>query len=558
MKTCEQILEALSGLAEEVLDRTEADEIRAHLHGCAECAAAWKRQVLIGRYFRETDLADQADRPDYFWAKQRKHILDEVGFGTTPSEKTTLPRRRVAGFIFAAAAAGILVVGAWAIFRPAPPTRVDPGIAKDNRTPPPIPPKDGDVTARPPDLAPKPDVDHVVDLTPPQDQGPQDPEPAKPEPPKNPVAKQDPTPAPKDPAPKDRENPEKKDDTVVKEPPKQPPAEPVLAKLPPGHARYSVKLSQEQADILLPVGNESKVPVLKRDSLEQVLAVLKVARARLDEMTELARQDSKEDLPEIVDAYAALVGEGAAPIIARLKNANQHPGPAYKELALQSKEFEAMPESVKAAIRPAFQACEWARSGIAKRQPRTCAKPVLGALLRARECVALLEMKAVISSRTVWAFSVLDRRQDELLDHAEKGRKAEAEVACQNYELFLNSSVLMLDGLDAKDAGHPLSLAKGMMRPQIEKFRKFTGPADILEIVQRARNLLFARCQKVDEIQARLVKGPNPPEKPEKKDPPPPPPAPPATPPSPPPPPFGEPAPPPPPPPPPSEGFPPK
>ena len=96
MKTCEQILEALAGLAEGVLDRTEADELKAHFTGCPECAAAWKRQVVIGRYFRETDLADSADRPDYFWAKQRKHVLDEVGLGTTPIEKTALPRRRVA------------------------------------------------------------------------------------------------------------------------------------------------------------------------------------------------------------------------------------------------------------------------------------------------------------------------------------------------------------------------------------------------------------------------------------------------------------------------------
>ncbi|HTF57166.1 MAG TPA: zf-HC2 domain-containing protein [Planctomycetota bacterium] len=90
MKTCEQILEALSDLAEGVLDRTEAEELRAHIHGCAECAAAWKRQILIGRYFRETDLADLADRPDYFWAKQRKHVLDEVGFGTTPIKRWPL------------------------------------------------------------------------------------------------------------------------------------------------------------------------------------------------------------------------------------------------------------------------------------------------------------------------------------------------------------------------------------------------------------------------------------------------------------------------------------
>jgi len=318
-----------------------------------------------------------------------------------------------------------------------------------------------------------------------------------------------------------------------------------------------VKLSQEQADILLPVGNESKVPVLKRDSIEQVMAILtKAARPRLEEMIDLARGDSKEELAEIVDAYAVLVGEGAAPIIARLKNANQHPGAAYKELALQSKEFEAMPENVKAAIRPALQACEWARSGIAKRQPRTCAKPVLGALLRARECVALLEMKAVVANRTIWAFSVVDRREDELLEHAEKGRKAETEVAFQSYELLLASTVQMLVGLDAKDAGHPLSLAKGMMRPQIEKFRKFTGPTEIALIVQKGRDVLFKAWQKVDELQGQLFgKGPNPPEKPDKKDPPPPPPPPPPTPPSPPPPPFGEPAPPPPPPAPPPSGF---
>ena len=568
MKTCEQILEALSDLAEGVLDRTEAEELRAHIHGCAECAAAWKRQILIGRYFRETDLADLADRPDYFWAKQRKHVLDEVGFGTTPIEKVAPSRRRVAGLVFAAAAAGFLVVGAWAIFRPAPPP-VNSGIAKEKPAPPPMPKFEPE--ARPLDLS-RPDVTKEVEITPqtgelPQDQTvePVNPPPPKPqpEPPKKDIAKPDKPVAPKDPAPKDPVDPGKKDDdtaqgTRPKEPPKEPPAEPVLARVLPGHRLYSVKLSQEQADILLPRGGESKVPILKRDSLEQVMAILKgAARDRLDEIMELAKQDAKQDLPEIVDAYAALVGEGAGPIIARLVNANQHPGPAFRELALHQKDLEALPEGVKSAIRPALFACEWARKNRGIQQPPTAKIRATGAYLRAVELVALLtEKKPGISNRTLWALSVLDRRQDELLEHDEKGRKEEAEIALRGYGVILDSTVYMLDCLDAKDAAHPLSLAKNMLRVQYDKFRKFSGPAEVNEVITKALAMLLAQRQRVDDIAARLLgRGANTPEKPEKKDPPPPPPAPPATPPAPPAPPFGEPMPPPPPPPPPPKGF---
>jgi hypothetical protein len=563
MKTCEEILEALPALAEEVLDGAEAAEIRAHLAGCPECAAAWKRHILIGRHFRETDLAV---RHDYVWMRMRKLILDQSGFGTQRILKSAQPRRRALGLAIAGVAASLVVVGAYALIANSGSGSARTDLVKGQRKAPPAPPKI-DPDAKPPSFEDRV-VERTVEITPPKDEGPQDEEPKdrvveKAPPPPTPdkkdvvVKTQDPKPE-KDPVVND---PPKKEETVAKDPPKSPsknppvaPEPPTLASLLPGDPRYAVKLAHEQADILLPLESESKQPVLKRDSREQVRAVLRSARSRLLEMRDLALKNPKADVSEFVDAYAVLVGEGAGPIIFRLANANQS-SEADRELREHSGLLEAMPEALKPALKPALAACDFARSHRgAILQPRTCRAPTSGAFLRARETVALLEAKPGISNRTFWAFELLKRRQGELLTHARGGRKAEAESAYEGYERLLTTAVLMLEWIDPKNSAQPLSFAKNEMRAQVDSFRRFAAPAELRDLINKGRDLASAQRQKINEIEAQLAKGPKTPEKPpEKKEPEPPPKDPPKEPP-PPKPPFGE-TPPPSPPPPPQPPF---
>ena len=535
MMTCEQIIEALPALAEETLGAAEAAEIRAHFAGCAECAAAWKRQILIGRHFRETDLAV---RHDYVWMRMRKSILDQSGFGTQRILKSARPRRRALGIAVAGVAASLLVVGAYALI--SNPRGGSPGIVKDKPKAPPAPQKI-DPETKPPSFEEKV-VDRTEEITPPKNEGPQDQEPKdrvvdNPQPPapekKVEVVK---TPEPKPDKGPVAQDPPKKGDTIPKDLPKTPvkdppaaPEPPALASLLPGDARYPAKLAKEHADILLPLDAESKQPVLKRDSREQVKAILQSARARLVEIRELALKNPKGDVSEFVDAYAVLVGEGAAPIIYHLVKANQT-SEADRELRQHAEMFEAMADEAKAALKPAIAACETARShryGI--RQPRTSRSPTSGALKRAVETVALLEEKPTIANRTSWAFWVLNSRQEDVLSHARAGRKVEAEAAYEGYEGLLNTAVLMLEWIDPKNSAQPLSLAKKDLRAQHDKFRRFNAPPELRDLIGKAVTLTADHGKKIGEIEAMLAKGPKTPEKPPEKkpetppDPPPPP-----------------------------------
>ena len=520
MMTCEQFIEALPALAEETLDAAEAAEIRAHFAGCPECAAAWKRQILIGRHFRETDLAV---RHDYVWMRMRKSILDQSGFGTQRILKSARPRRRALGIAVAGVAASLLVVGAYALI--SNPRGGSPDIVKDKPKAPTAPPKI-DQETKPPSFEERV-VDRTEEITPPKDEGPQDQEPKdrvveNPQPPPAPEKKIDVVKAP-DPKPdKDpvAQDPPKKDDTVSKPPPKEtpkgPPAAPeppALANLLPGDARFAAKLAKEHADILLPMDAESKQPVLKRDSREQVRVILQSARARLVEIRELALKNPKGDVSELVDAYAVLVGEAAAPIIFRLANANQS-SEADRELRQHNELFEAMPEAVMPSLKPAILACDWARGRVAKRQKRTCRAPTSGALKRAVEVVALLEEKPTIANRTSWAFWVLNSRQEDVLKHARAGAKVEAEAAYEGYEGLLNAAVLMLEWIDPKSSAQPLSLAKKELRAQNDKFLKFTASPEMRDLIEKARTLTADHGKKIGEIEAMLAKAPKTPEKP--------------------------------------------
>jgi hypothetical protein len=261
MKTCDQVAELLPALAEDVLAAAEAEEVRAHLATCAACAESWRFQELISRHFRETDLAE---KPDYFWTKQRKHILQEVGFGTSRFEKAQPARRRVAGLAFAAVAAALLVAIAFAILKPGAPSTNGGHTVRGPKS---------DGTKGTPIVRPAPDETPKTPEAPPKnDEVVEGPAPKGPEaPPKdNPVVdQQQPPPGPEKEKPQEgivKPAPVKpKDDKTPKEPPKEPPAAPKPEELVilPGNPRYSGRLAKEQVEILIPLTADLKSPMVK-------------------------------------------------------------------------------------------------------------------------------------------------------------------------------------------------------------------------------------------------------------------------------------------------------
>jgi hypothetical protein len=527
MKTCEQFAELLPALAEDCLGSAEAEEVRLHVAGCAECAESWKTQELISRHFRETDLAD---KPDYFWTKQRKHILNEVGLGTSRIEMAAAPRRLVPKWAVAAAAALLVAVGTIALLKKPEPGQADPRPVVDRPKDPVTPPIVKDETPKAPAVPePAPNNEGVAQNDPPK-------EPEK-QPEKDPVVKEDPK---KQEPPKEKPKeelvqkpPAPKKPTTTGDKPKEEPAAPKPEEVAilPGHPRYPVRLAQEQIDILLPV-DEAKVPVIKeRDNNVQVAAVLKAARARLDDARGMLEKNAKADVTEQVDAYAILVGEGVGSVLYR--SALERSFPSVKpELRAQLALLEAYSEDLrKGVFAPAIQACNAALQTKVRRHYAK-SKDDSGALASARETVLLLINPAkpadIVVLRTRVGFATVGRNVTAMLEDARLGRLPQVEAYYEAYQKLVDGQVRMLEMLEDKESDRLCAMARVDLTTHWTRFRGFRGPEPVKGVADRAADWTADIIKRLSELESFFQgKGQRPPKRepgPGKEpDPPPPP-----------------------------------
>lgn len=547
MKTCEQVAELLPALAEDILASAEAEEVRAHIAGCAACAESWRLQELISRHFRETDLAD---KPDYYWAKQRKHILDQVGLGTARFEKADSPRRPVIRVGLAAAAAVLLAVGAFTLFRKSDTIPANGTIVREPKRD--LPRETPIVKEEPKPETPEapPKKDEVVEAQ------------AQPDaaPPENPVVEND----------KKKIEPKKVDSkpdiakdkpgTTSKSPPKEGPVAPKIEEvaLLPGHARYAVRLAEEQAEVLMPL-DDMKSPVVKdRVTSEQAQAILKSARARIEDIRLMTARDPKADITEQVDAYCILVSEGAMPILIRINSTGQPLGAPRQELRTQKAELDKFTDEVKkGSLLAAIQTCGAANNMLIRRHtPRS--RDESGALGAARDISLFVASPgtgtATIPLRTRWGLMVSNRFQIDMLEHVRAGRVAESEAGFEAYTKVIDAVVLMLDWIDVKDAVRVCSETRRDLHSYIVRFGSSPAQDATRHILANARRWTAEMIDKINQIEekrtGKLPRTPDkkdPPKEPPKDPPPPPPPPappfgekPPDPPPAPPPPPFGE------------------
>ena len=569
MKTCEQFGEYLPALAEDVLAPAPAEKVRAHLETCPDCAESWKVQELITRHFRETELAD---KPDYYWARQRKHILEEAGFSTVQVAAASAWPRRIVKFAATAAAALLLFVGGSALVKKI--RAMTPALESIADEPKKKPVKDAQVADNSVPQMPDPGT---PEDPPKQDEKLADKPPVGPGPDAPPKEK-DGDPVAKEPDPKPQPNPEgdkdKPKDDIVQKPnepkrpndtvpadPKDPPVDPKPGELVilPGHPKYPGRLAQEQVDILAPI-DEFKNPVVKdRDTPEQGMALVKMARARLDDIRAMQINDPKADVTEMVDAYAHLMGEGVGPMLARFNQSSRPWGPIKGELRAQTALLDSFPEDFKkGTLAPAIQAC--AAASFPKYRRHT-SRPGKGALAGAK--TAALESVNMIQSlekgmenltvRARWGLAGSTRHQFDMLDHLRGGRVPEAEGEYEAYQKLIDGVLRMLEWVDPKDAARVCAAVRRDLVDYAGRFSQFPSTASTKTLLQGALNWTMGQLQKVIQIEGQLT-GKTP--RPDKKDPPPPkkdpPPQPPPK--GDPPPGFGEPAPPPPPPPK-GEGF---
>jgi hypothetical protein len=555
MKTCEQAAELLPALAEEMLGPQDAADVQAHIGTCAECAESWRIQELISRHIRETDLAD---RPDYFWAKQRKHILDEVGLGTSRFQKAEPTRVRRFVLPLAAAAAAALIALTVMLFRTQGSAPSNEGMANQPEKPktpeivktPPVPP---------PTVPDDPPKEELVNPVPEAPKEPQTPPPSGEEPPKV-VQEPDPQPEPK------KEEGPKKDKVASNEPKPKDPVPPGASNpLPkpedvavlPGHAKYAAKLAEEQVAILVPMDALNTAVVNVRDSDEQVLAVLKAARARIDDIRQMLAKDPRADVTEMVDAYALMVGEGAGLILQMGKDRSFPRSRA--ELQHQAKLLGAFPdEAQKGALAAALKSNSAALDSRGRaHKPRAGKDTDSGAYAAARESVMMLREPApatgILAVRTRSGFISAGRYQLALLEHARAGRLDETEAGFVSYQTLVDGMYRMIESLESRDAARLCAMARADLVAFQKRFEGFRGPDNTRSVIVAAGGYTVAMIKSIGALEAFFLgKGQRPPKRepqaPPSEPAPPPPPKPPA-------PPFGEPAPPPPPPPPPEPPF---
>ena len=313
------------------------------------------------------------------------------------------------------------------------------------------------------------------------------------------------------------------------------------------------------------MGEAATCSTKARDTSEQALAVLKSAWGRLEDIKAMQAKDPKADIVEMVDAYAHLVGEGAAPIIARIGlDPSRTLGPALRaELRAHQATLDAFPDDLKkGTLAPAVQACAAANNLRVRRHPRSTKGPDSGAWSAARESVMFLTAPGsgtmTIVLRNRWGMAFTNRYVDGMLEHARLGRLAEAEGDYEAYQRIADGVVRMLEWLDPKDAVRVCGEAKRDLNSNIERFRTSRPTEAAKGLVIAAVKWTADKIVEVTKFELWHTKGMP---KPEKKDPPSTPPSPPASNPPPPTPPFGEqppPSPPPPPPPPFGEQDPPK
>jgi hypothetical protein len=486
MKTCDQASELLPALAENMLGGAEADEVRAHIASCAACAESWKLQELIGRHFQETDLA--ADRPDYFWTKQRKHILDEVGWGTARFEQASPARRPVLKFALAAAAAALLIVGIFSILKPnTAPSRTD-RLAKDKT---PVVPKDSPVVQDPPKEtteSPAPKEELVEKNDPPKE----DVTPPAPE--NQVVEKNEPKPGPENEAPKKKElvqEPKKENETKPQDPPKEtpPPVKPEAVAILPGHAKYPTRLAAEQAEILIPLSPDTKTPQVKdRVTTEQAMAFLKAGKARLDDMEAMFARDPNADLTEMVDAYAILVGEGAATILYQIGAENRSSPGARAELRAQQVTLAKFPQALrKGVLSPAIHASTAAIQLKIRRHKSATSGPESGALIAARETVAMLEgSNTGVLSRAKRGFAIANRYVQSIMANAKLGRMPQVEGEYEAYQRVVDAVVRMLEWLEPRDQEGTCSRARIDLTEYRALLRRFNGPEPVKRVIDAA------------------------------------------------------------------------
>ncbi|MBI4564066.1 MAG: zf-HC2 domain-containing protein [Planctomycetes bacterium] len=542
---CGKALDLMPALIEQALDAKATAAIQSHLGRCTACLDAWQSHQAIDRHFRETDVAD---RPESFWEWQRRTILDQIVLAPVPTERPAAYERFLRFSIGSVAAAALLLALAGLLKSPpslppdtpvadtrvppkppeqppeiardpapeekpkpktpAPPAQ-DPEIARQEPTvePPKPPVRDDEKKDRPPA---KPDADSALaekDREPP----PQKPPKPEPEPPpaedKKVAEAPPPKPEKEDPIAKKPETAEEPPPTPTPapDPPPSPPPAPeakaATAKALPGEPLYPFKLTEEQVAVLVPRTQDKGAPVVGKESVEQALSVLAAARARLAEAQPLFETKQSGAAAEVIDAYAALIGEGVVPLMRRLKESNDRTAEAEIELKRQSQILEGFPPAMKNLLEPAVTACNLARSYRPSRHSLR-SRPKYGAVRAAREILVLLDAKDV-EERTRNAFYIVQRLQEELLTEARAGREPESRAASRMYQLLADTIVYALSETDPSVKSFARACVNGRkeLDREIHAFKMYPSNGPLREVIEEGGAFAVELRKKMQEIE---------------------------------------------------------
>jgi hypothetical protein len=496
---CDRVLEVLPILAEKMLPAHDTAEVTEHLHACNPCDNAWRRHQAIEHFF----LVGQApELPESYWRNTRRRILEQVGTLSPSSplpKPEPLPRFRGRFIAVGAAAAAVLLIAVITLLRggqsqpPAPeiakpnlPPLVEPEIVRQPEPEPEAPKREPEVVKdvprpEPPKPEPKPAPEVVKDVPKPEPKPePPKPEP-RPEPPKDPVAK-DPKPEPKPEPPKPEPKPE--------------PA-PVAKVILPGDEGYNAKLTADHIAALL-AANEA----------EMAAVVLGSARARIDEIV-YANEHRPEVVTELVDAYLALLAEGAGEVVTRKSDA-QLKASLQAELTAQFK----LLGGIKAA-EPALSAIKAVGNFTAYR-PTYRSRGALGVLGQARELGEIAGAKD-FEARVLAAGTAADHRVLEIVKAIREAQEKALAEGVGNYEALLARGIV-----EAMTRAYNTGL--DVANPKAKLIRSFKGAEDTLSrFIKSAPAALKANIQRAHddakaarEALARIPDGVNPNVKPTK------------------------------------------
>lgn len=426
---CDQAQERLPALADKTLGEREVSLVSAHLRSCPECASAWARHEEIERFFKEDP---GAGLPDSYWAHSRRTILDQVAWGapresTSDTDAFSIRRRGVAIGMAAAAALFIAVLTVVLSSPGKPPEPADPvagrtpGIEVES-TPDPTRPEETSTPSVSPDPLPSPEPTPDVIVRP-------EPSPL-PSPSPDVIVRPEPSPTPEPSA-----EPEPSPEVIVRPEPsaspkpspspevrKAPPAWAVAVALP-GDNGYGRKLAGELTAL-----------VASRNDAESVDLLLLSARARLQEMGHAANA-RPQAMTELVDAYVAIVGEGADTLLTRKPDAKTK-ARARAELQEQLRMLQELE-----GVDPAISACRTVADFRSHYATFRSKGKDLRLLPLARE-MAKVGAARTVDERVKAGVEVCQHRLADLAAAMKGGNAAAAAEASESYDSVLDRGLL--------------------------------------------------------------------------------------------------------------------